>query len=362
MKKKRLIVIISVTCALAVLVSAFFVFRHIRDNQYYSTVPKKLVGTYADFTFKGEHLPKTSMTAGVNINGLEGDWSTPLARNYITDLKTYMNIKKQGFDHIRLPVNFNFYYSVETKSLDDEKMKLIDTVLDLAQKAGLYVQLDFHGWWEFNLYNSAHRDDFLTIWERVAERYSGRSNLLVFELINEPPIKSVPVDRLNALQKEAVERIRKTNPNRLIICAAPDGNQPWLLSELELPEDDNIAVAVHIYHPADFTHQGFEWANPPREKNKRVRLTDAMMDELEWNLNETEKFIKNTGHTVYLNEFGLNLALAHPQDRATYIRRITEWCADNEVVWTFWGYNNQEMALFYNKEWRNDVLDDLFLR
>ena len=362
MKKrmKKGIIIISVAIVLIVvglILSALHIFG---DPAYYSKAPDELVGTYEDFVKAGENLPAEGMSVGVNVNGLEGQMSQLLARDYLTDINTYMNIKKQGFDHIRLPVNFNFYYSEKDKKLNDKKMGVIDTALDLAEKTGLYVMLDFHGWWEFDFSDGLQRETFLAIWELVAERYSNRSELLSFDLINEPPFATVSSNDLNILQAQAIARIRKTNPTRLILCAVADGNQPWLLGELSLPADDNIAVAVHIYHPGDFTHQGFEWAG--REKGKQVRLTDSMMDELEWNLNETQKFIENTGYKVYLNEFGLNLELCDPEDRSTYLRRITEWCKKNNVPWTFWGYNNQEMALFADEKWKTDVLDDIFLR
>ena len=340
MKKKLTIIGIALICIVVIALSAVYIYY---DN-FYSRAPKSLVGTYEEFVEKGENVPAPSMKRGVNVNGFEGDWSTFLAKEYLTDIKTYMNIKKQGFDHIRFPVNFNFYYSVEENRLIDDKMQIIDTVIDLAEKAGLYIQMDFHGWWDFTTDEFEQRERFLDIWERVAERYKDRSELLCFELVSEPQIKQVSVESLNSLQKDAIKRIRKTNPSRLIICAVADANQPWLLEKLSLPEDENIGVAVHIYHPAEFTHQGFEWANPPREKGVQVRLTEGMMSDLQWNLDETKKFIEKTGYKVYLNEFGLNLDLADPEDSKTYLRTIAQWCEDNDAAWTIWGYTNGEFA------------------
>ena len=358
MKKKLLIIGIALICIDVIVLSAVYIYF----DTFYSRASKKMVGTYEDFVKNGENVPAPSMKAGVNVNGFEGDWSTPLSKKYLTDIKTYMNIKKQGFDHIRFPVNFNFYYSPENNCLLDEKMKTVDTVIDLAEKAGLYIQMDFHGWYDFTTEDFEQRERFLNIWEKVAERYKDHSELLCFELISEPQIKAVSAQSLNSLQKDAVTRIRKTNPTRLIICAAPDANQAWMLDSLSLPEDDNIAVAVHTYNPGDFTHQGFEWANPPREKGVQVRLSDEMLAALQWDLNEIKKYMDKTGHKIYLNEFGLNLELADPADRSTYLRTIASWCEENDVAWTIWGYNNSEFGLFQNKKWKNDVLDDLFLR
>lgn len=356
--KHKLFVIILIAIVITCLIIAISYFKFKRE--FYSKTPDSLVMSFEEFCEKGHNKPAEKMTAGVNIPGLEGEWSTGLSIPHLTNINTYMNIKLTGFDHVRLPVNFNFYYNAEENKLIDEKMEIIDEILELAEKTGLYVQLDFHGWWEIDASKKADVDTFLNIWELVAERYKDYPDFLSFDLINEPPIKTVSTGHLNRLQKEAVQRIRKTNPTRLILCAAPDGNQPWLLNDLSLPEDDNIAVAVHIYHPGDFTHQGYVWAG--REKGVKVKLDEAGLAELEWNLNETKKFIENKGYKVYLNEFGMNLEITDDEDIKTYLGTITEFCRENDIPWTLWRYNGAEMALFHQGKWKEDVLDALFLR
>lgn len=297
--------------------------------------------------------------AGLNVNKLEGDWSYKFGMRELLDEKTYENIKRQGFDHLRIPIDFRLIYSEETKTLDEEEISKYDRILDLAEKHGFYATIDFHGWYDIDSNNPKDKDTFLTIWGIVAERYKDRPDSLSFELMNEPSIKTLPAKKLNALQKEAVALIRETNPTRLIICAAPDGNQPWQLSELDLPKDDNIAVAVHIYHPADFTHQGFEWAG--REKDKQVLLDDKLMDELIWNINETKKFIEETGTPVLLNEFGVNLDLARREDSSRYLSTLTEFCRDYGIPWTYWPYNGEGMGLYNRGKWDIEAMDALFL-
>ncbi len=298
-------------------------------------------------------------SAGINVNGLEGKWRYDYTMKLLSDNSTYENIKNQGFDHIRIPIDFRLLYSEKTRSFDEAKISKFDNILDLAEASGLYTTIDFHGWYDITPRDASYKDTFLTIWELVAERYRDRSELISFELMNEPGIKAMTVKEHNQLQAEAIAVIRKTNPTRLIICAAPDGNQPWLLKDLELPEDDNLAVAVHIYHPADFTHQGFEWAG--REKGKQVRLDEKCMEELMWNINETQKFIDETGIPVLLNEFGLNLALADREDSAKYLSTLTEFCQRNGIPWTYWQYDDDSMGLYHRGTWDVEAMDALFL-
>lgn len=350
---KKIFKALALVGAAAVAVTAYWRIRNVPVNY-----DAERTRAYCEELRENSSFP---FAAGINVNSLERDWSYSYAMRYLLKKSTYENIVKQGFDHIRIPIDFRLIYNYETKSLDEAEMKKFDKILDLAEDAKLYTTIDFHGWYDIDSSVASDKDTFLTIWGMVAERYKDRSELISFELMNEPGIKTLPAKKLNALQKEAIELIRRTNPDRLIICAAPDGNQPWQLGELSLPEsDENLAVAVHIYHPGDFTHQGFTWSG--REAGKQVRLTEEMMDELRWNLNETKKFIDRTGLPVLLNEFGMNLTLADKKDISVYLSTITKFCKDNGIPWTFWQYDSDEMGLYHRGKWDVDTMDVLFLQ
>ncbi len=356
MKTKLIFIIIAVIVLLVVIAVTCVVYKmndnNIDTNIDLSNVPPALNPETKEFIIK----------AGVNTPGLEGndDFFFPRGLKYLTKKSTYTNIKEKGFDHIRVPIDFRLFYNEETNTLDEELIKNYDKILDLAEWAGLYVIIDFHGWYDI----SSLKTDlnlFVNIWKLVAERYKDRSNYVIFELVNEPSGNTAPPGGLNRLQKKAIEAIRESNPDRLILCAAPDGNQPWQLGELSIPENDNnLAVAVHIYHPGEFTHQGYEWAG--REKDKQVRLTDKHLEELNWNLNETKKFIDETGIPVIINEFGMNLEISDNNDRYTYLGIITQFCRENNIPWTFWRYDWEQMGLYDQGKWKEDILDVLFGR
>lgn len=349
---KTMVKILAIAGAAVTVLAAFMLFKN-GDVDYNS----EKAAEYREILLENSSLP---FAVGINVNSLERDWSYDYAMKYLSDKTTYENIKKQGFDHLRIPIDFRLIYSEDTKTLDEAEMKKIDNILDLAESYGFYTTIDFHGWYDIDSGKANDKDMFLTIWGLVAERYMDRSELISFELMNEPSISTQPASKLNKLQNEAIAKIRETNPNRLIICAAPDGNQPWQLGELQLPNDDNLAVAVHIYHPGDFTHQGFTWAG--REEGVQVRLTDDMMNELLWNLNETKKFIDNTGVSVVINEFGLNLALADRADSSKYLSTITKFCRDNGIPWTYWQYDDDSMGLYHRGAWDIPTMDALFLQ
>lgn len=359
MKTKLILIGVAVLLVVASIILVSYFVRKNNDvptvtNIDFSNVQPALDPETKEFTIK----------AGVNLPGLEGTAGTRRykeAEKRLTDKSIYSDIKNQGFDHVRIPIDFRNCYSAETNTLNEDLIKTYDKVLDLAEAAGLYAIVDFHGWYKIEPHYVTDKEKFLNIWKLVAERYADRSNYVIFELLNEPENATARPGGLNRMQKEAIEIIRESNPERLIICATTDKSQPWMISSISLPEnDDNVAVSIHIYNPGRFTHQGYEWAN--QEKNKQVRLSDEMYDELMWDINEIKKFIDSTGTPVIVSEFGMNVEISAEEDRATYLGTIVEFCDEYNIPWTFWRYDGWEMSLYDDGKWKTDLLDILFMR
>ena len=307
--------------------------------------------------------PNGSFEMGVNVNGLEdpnNTWKLMTAPGVLKNEKTYINIKEQGFDHIRIPVPFHSYFDAETEELDEKKMETVDKAIDLAIGQGLGVLLDFHGWYDFDPESDEHRKLFTAIWAVVADRYKEKSELLMFELINEPHYHKNTATLIN-FELDVVEVIRRTNPVRLVLIAGPDSNGPWKLSEVNIPGGyENLAMAVHIYEPGDFTHQGCTWAG--REAGKQVRLTTEYLDSLKWNINEVKKFAQRTGIKVMITEVGMNVALAHEEDTDRYVRTLSQYCHDSGTSLAWWSYDGGDFGLYIKGAWRGKVLDAIFLK
>lgn len=335
-------------------------------------------------------VPTLPFSKGVNVNCMETFLSDNFYGSFergievVTDESTYTNIKAQGFDHVRIPVNFyTAYYEAATgkyKYTTEEIMKYVDTGIKLATKHGLYVILDFHGWFQIGA-EANDIEEFLYCWTQVAKRYKDYSDKLVFELLNEPwytngrPQPYLSDIALNKMQADAIKIIRNTgskNKDRLIICCTADGNKAWKLSVLSLPDDDNLAVAIHEYEPYNFTHQNFAWAGLGN-KTTTLAALGGFEKATSYDFGEIKKFMKKTGIPVVLNEFGVNLGKATQADIKTYLSGITTFCRDNNIPWTYWQYydeyNSEGAMALYRKtsrlskqEWDQTALDALFLR
>ena len=158
------------------------------------------------------------------------------------------------------------------------------------------------------------------------------------------------------MQNEAVRIIRETGSNnatRLIVLCTADGNKAWKLPALVLPDDDNIAVAIHEYEPGDFTGQGFTWAG--YEHGKQIRLDDVGgVGAMSYDFSQIKKFMDNNPRVpIILNEFGLNLDLAHDDDITLWLSTITQFCKDNNMPWAYWHYDGGDYSSEWNYTWKN---------
>ena len=294
---------------------------------------------------------------------------------YLTDEFTYQNIATRGFDHVRLPTDLRNYCN-EDGSVIPEQMSLLETSIRFANENGLVVFLDFHDWYYLNTGREGDEVLFKAIWKSMAEYFKDyeHNDMLIFELINEPHDtegSNLNLQVLEKLQCETADIIREINPDRTICFAVSDSNEPRVLDALEsgydfrdtkMMEYENIIIAVHIYHPAKWTLQGFDWYGTG---NNVVYLDGFYLAELKLALKSTINFKKETGVPVIVGEFGWNTVNCREEDQITYLETMLKYLNKNAIPCTWWGYNNDKFALYkmgkgFKYQW-NDLLVDMMM-
>ena len=309
---------------------------------------------------------------GINLSALEDKLKQS---KYLYNEETYTNLASQGFDHIRLPVDFRNYADKEGV-LDDDKMQDVDKIIEMANNHGLVVFLDFHGWYDLN---TTIGDDlyFIKIWRSVAERYKdyGKNHMLIFELINEPHIGeggNLNMTTLDYLQWLTADIIRGISPDRTICVATAEWNGSWTLNadhaqsfrKTKISTYENIIVAVHTYAPIEWTHQDMVWAGTG---GKTAKLTDESIEALKKDLNELVNFTKETGIPVILNEFGFNTntSTVPIEDQVRYVETVVDALNEYDIPFTWWEYNGEfglyrKTSIFGKAEWSEKILEVMF--
>jgi endoglucanase len=170
-------------------------------------------------------------------------------------------IAQRGFDHVRIPVWFSGHAGGAAPfALDPAFLTRVDHVLDLAAAEQLAVILLLHGYYELETDVPAHTARLIGIWRQLSEHYRDHPETLAFELFNEPPQSMQST--WNGLAAQLIAAVRETNPRRLLVIDSTSWADTTTLGTLQLPDDANLAVAVHPYEPKLFSFQGKDWGDP----------------------------------------------------------------------------------------------------
>lgn len=269
-------------------------------------------------------------------------------------------IKKAGFDSVRLPVRFSDYAKDSPNyKLDEEFMKQLDVYIDYALKDDLVVILDFHQFEEIMEEPEKYKECFISIWNQVSERYKEYPPKLIFELLNEPK-NNLKGELWNEFIKDGVKEIRKSNKNRAIIVGPDNFYSVDRLEALSIPKDDNIIVSFHYYEPNKFTFQGNEY-HKGFEDLKDITWTGSKEETeyLEGRFNIAKKWADKNNVGIFLGEFGANQK-APAESRKLWTEAVRKEAEKHNFSYGYW-----ELGSWFgiydvkSHNWNKDILEAL---
>ena len=287
-------------------------------------------------------------------------------RTYITE-RDVENIKKMGFDHIRLgfdqivaeesPYKYRgeIFDIIENFILSCRKYEL-NVVLNLHKAIGNYCDISE----DVGLLDSHElQQRFIALWEETEKRFSGY-NFVMFELLNE--LRDVDSEKWNMLAEKTINRIRSKNKTRKIIIGSKCWNSPDKLDELKLYDDENIFYTFHMYSPVEFTHQQGVLQPAQLYYNRKMKYPSddieryrdfyrlrgnadvyAGYDKMDINfLKDCMKGAvsftkKHPDKILWCGEFG-TIRHCDITSRENYMRDIIKICMENDIPYCVWNY------------------------
>ena len=218
--------------------------------------------------------------------------------------------------------------------------------------------------------------EFVAIWDRIAQYYKDYPGSLVFELWNEPAGLIVKPGGIQGIKdgktvmeylNAAIPIIRKTNPDRTLGIGGPGFNGGRELEEFVTPEyltyrledgsgfadDTNIIGIFHMYQPHKFTHGTSGLDEVPKWQDE---VREQMSHPVAWS--------KKWSKPLLLSEWGAWAPPCHTvEDFKTYIGFVADECKKHNIGWMYYcaGFNNQWAFNILNTEdgWNQDALDIL---
>lgn len=151
-------------------------------------------------------------------------------------------VAQKGFQTVRIRTNL--------PATEEDLFSFLDIQINHALKHGLIPVLAYHGGDVEKFPTVENMEAAAEWWGVVAERYQNISHKLLFNLIVEitDEIKN-DHDKINELYRMCTEKIRATNPTRIILYAPKKISNPQYLPDLVIPESagEYAMVEWHFY-------------------------------------------------------------------------------------------------------------------
>lgn len=286
-------------------------------------------------------------------------------------------IRKLGFDHVRLPVDFEILLEPVGTSRDlvfrKAAIARLDRSIARLTDAGLRVILDFHPAAPFFGAGGAgpsfgERTAFLvSLWKSLAVRYAALPfDQVAFSVLNEPDTD----DRgswENALN-EVVAAVREVSPERVVMVSPPSLGTSEALATMQPLKARNIVYDFHFYRPGVFTHQGATWSLPYQadlrnvpypfgpgetamiarqiktEENRKAFIqsySGQLWDSARISalIDAVAEWAKRSDAVVACEEFGVYRKYAPKEDRLRWLRDVRQALEKRGVAWAVWDYD-----------------------
>ncbi|SFQ28627.1 Aryl-phospho-beta-D-glucosidase BglC, GH1 family [Lachnospiraceae bacterium XBB1006] len=207
-------------------------------------------------------------TQGVNLGGWysQCDYSKERLDHFIEEAD-FQIMKAWGFDHVRLPVDYNILVKPDGTWVEDGFVR-IEKVIHWCERYHLNMVLDLHktpgysfdeGEQEAGFFTSSgYQEMFYSLWEELAKRFGKYCDRVAFELLNEVTEQAY-LDAWVRIYREAIRRIRSICPKATILIGSYWYNSVRTVKDLKGPFDENTVLSFHCYDPQLFTHQRAYW-------------------------------------------------------------------------------------------------------
>ncbi|MBR5360919.1 MAG: cellulase family glycosylhydrolase, partial [Lachnospiraceae bacterium] len=208
---------------------------------------------------------------GVNLGG----WISQFARYDKEHFESFIQkkdieyIASLGFDHVRVPVDYNVLQDEEGSRIEDG-YRYLKNCREWCEEYNLNMIIDLHECYGYSFdplkdmdrekffYDEALQSRFLSLWEEIAEEFKAYPKQVAFEPLNEVVLIEV-ADAWNAVVGRYIEVMRRIVPDSWLIIGGVCYNNVSTVPLIDIPVDPYIVYNFHCYEPMIFTHQGAYW-------------------------------------------------------------------------------------------------------
>lgn len=278
---------------------------------------------------------------GVNMGNMfeapsEEEWGNPFRDDY------FERIADLGFDHVRIPINWDLEARAQQTApytIESSFIERIKYIVDKAQEVGLMAIINMHHHEDLFVNPEAAKPEFLSQWEQISEVFKDYDESLLFEVLNEPHGNLSP-ELWNEFFADALEVIRKQNPDRAVIMGIAAYGGLAAVPQIVIPEnDENIILSIHYYEPFQFTHQGASWVeNSSPWLGTKWGNTDLEQEAVKRQFEFADSFAKENNVPINIGEFGA-YSTADMDSREVWTTFLARWFEEQGYSWAYWEFS-----------------------
>lgn len=266
----------------------------------------------------------------------ETAWGNPWKPEY------FRMMRELGFSHVRIPIRWepsDRSMSSDPYSIYPAFLNRIRQVVDSALKNQLHIIINMHHHDALIENPAGQKTRFLAQWRQISEFFSTYSDSLLFEVLNEPNGALTPA-LWNQYFAEALQVIRQSNPNRTVLAGTANWGGLGGISQLQLPQDENLILTIHYYNPFRFTHQGAEWSGDEAQTWLGTKYYDTETDRqtIQNEFTEALAFSQNNRIPIHVGEFGA-YEKAELESRVRWTTYLARWFEQQGFSWAYWEFS-----------------------
>lgn len=271
----------------------------------------------------------------------------------------FLNIKKLGINEVRLPIFFANMVQQDGK-LSPLFLYLLDQYVDIAEEVDINLILTNMSGYDYSD-TASIRTQFINIWTQIAEHYKDRSDLIYYELANEP--SSISDEDWGLIQGEVIDAIRDIDTVHTIIVTPAMWGSLYNLQYLPEYADTNLIYVFHFYDPFLFTHQGaasqgfeeltgmpfpYDASRMPAMPSSFIGTWDegryndysdvATVEKIREEIAVAAAFKNERNVRVWCGEFGADDQYSNIDDRALWYETLRTALEENGIAWSMHGY------------------------
>jgi len=264
-------------------------------------------------------------------------------------------LKKEGYDAIRLTVSWTPHMNDSTFVIDKSWFNKVEEVVNWVLDNDMYVIINSHydylrrswikdrwsGVWMLPKYKDSVDSRYSAMWTQIANKFKNYDDYLIFEDMNEPYMSfdeylseggeqdtfdAIQADRVNELNEIFYSVVRKSGGNNterflMLACVYEKTSH---LSYLDLADKDKIIATAHTYYdPCEGVYtNGFD----------SLAGFEVLVDK---DMERISAFIEKTGVPVIIGEFG-NTEVIENKERIEQAIYLVKKAAEIGVPCFWW--------------------------